>query len=221
MLGRQPPPARRSLSASALHRDRILANDKFWKNQKRLSPEEERALEDRWDGRHQLHFSKNNEILTPGLRDYFDRGRELPSEESFWVRSQTPVRPTYLLSHDPRHEDPDGSARFRTRPHLATSPFRPRPPRPVLRRLEDSWNGRHHVTTSLWNDLYHENSREYFSRNVAPRSERVLQQRLNGITLHVNPHKHPDCENGCDDPPTAAEALIGVSRDGTDEPRRP
>mmetsp|Transcript_125633 Transcript_125633/g.250692 ORF Transcript_125633/g.250692 Transcript_125633/m.250692 type:complete len:166 (-) Transcript_125633:70-567(-) len=56
-----------------------------------------RPLELGWNSRHQLHFSRNNEVVPAGLREYFDRVRQLPDEQS-WNPQRTPIRATYSLS---------------------------------------------------------------------------------------------------------------------------
>merc|ERR1712217_75584 len=75
-------------------------------------------------------------------------------------------------------------------------------------RRKATWDARHHVTVSAGNHLLHDNSKEYFSRVLQPRSKRVLQQRKNGVTLHMHPHRQVGNPDGVDDHPSPAEMLL-------------
>lgn len=175
--------------------------DPFWKLRS-LSREEENALEDQWNNRHQIHFSRLNSRINPSIRDYFDRQRD-DSEAHPGVRSQVQLRPTWLL----------GERKF---DHDSNDGFKPSPTSSLQRMAstyaEDTkvtgWNDRHHVTVSSGNRRLHENQREYFSRFVAPRSKRVLPQRPTGITAHQFPHAQRGNPNGQDDGPSPAGYLL-------------
>eukprot|EP00933_Yihiella_yeosuensis_P054207 TRINITY_DN52591_c0_g1_i1.p1 TRINITY_DN52591_c0_g1~~TRINITY_DN52591_c0_g1_i1.p1 ORF type:complete len:279 (+),score=36.70 TRINITY_DN52591_c0_g1_i1:68-838(+) len=217
------------LNAAQLERQRTLQGDSFWRNQKDLTPSARKKLEKGWDGRHQLHFSRNNSILTLTCRDYFDRPREFPPETGAEIKNVRAI-PTWTLGSEPAYKgapmrmctgcsDPvlrQLPVRYeRCKPFSKTGPA-PKPSAlerststPAMKPREDGWDARHALLHSAANSVYHESDKEYFSMYLQPRSKRVVPKRVNGITQLLRPHKHPyGNADGADDPISLGETLL-------------
>jgi len=161
-----------------------------------VSPQEHKALETGWDARHGLHFSRNNKLWNPGLRDYFDRQRD--DQEHPGVKPQVRWRPTWLLTVGYQNKDID--------PSKAVTNNIPRgAPIPGKKK---QWDDRHWKTHSEANGHYHDGNREYFSRHVNARSVRLLPLQPKGIQRSLFPHCIPGNPEGCDDEPSTAELMV-------------
>jgi len=155
-----------------------------------MSHDDEKKLEKSWDGRHQMHFSMTNAILNPVCRDYFDRPREIatnqPGVSKKNYRSSWQLNSGYVIKDKSR--DADGN------------------PKQSKRRV--GWDGRHGVTVSENNHVLGENDREYFSRFVDKRADRLLPQQQKGLTRHYQPIRLKGNSEGVDDPHTHSELLL-------------
>jgi len=192
--------------------DSELSTNSFWRHQRKLTDKEKNTLEDKWNHRHHKHPSQLNDKTCFGLRDYFDRPRELESDSRPGLKAQVRWKPGWRLDSE---EDPAVMAKERRelefsraasganldRPSISAVP-------PTLNQREH-WSQRHHVTHSVANRCFHEHDREYFGRFVDPRSHMVVPNRVKGITRHYLPHKHPVNPDGSDDGPSNAEVLMG------------
>lgn len=185
------------LSAAKTHRQKLLQSVEFWRNQKDLTPEDQRLLENSWDSRHWMHFSRNNDILPLMCRDYFDRPRYIPPETGFEIK-QDRLATSWLLK-----EPLEASLRPHTSPLLERSFSTPE-----MKPLEDGWNDHFHCTHSASNHLYHENNREYFSTYCNGRSKQVLPRKQRGLEKHYFPRRSVCKLEGVDDPPSLAETLL-------------
>lgn len=161
-------------------------------------------LEEMWDGRHGIHFSRMNHMMNPAFRDYFDRGREaekVPGPPG--VRPQVCWRPHWSLNvyeKRPANFNNEGPSAERGVPEALKTKSD--------RRGEGGWDNRFHITHSMANHLFHDAAKELFSRNVPPRSERVLVNQQKGITKHIYRHPVKHNPDGSDDRPSSAEALL-------------
>lgn len=172
-----------------------------------ISIEDKRTLEQKWDGRHHRNYQLLNDTFHPCFRDYFDRKRELDDESQPGVKAAKRMLPTWS-NNCPELED-----------EVDSRPGRPPVDRhaSVEEQRENGWNGRHGVTHSGGNHRYHDSEREYFGRCVAPRSKRVISQRVHGITKHQLPHKMHGVPDGVDDDTPPAEVFLA----GLSAPPRP
>jgi len=206
---RKGPGPGRSLSSSELFRRRELKKEPYWRNQTFLDTKERKLLEDKWNGRHQMHFSYTNPILNPAYRDYFDRPRDLRDDKDprlNVIRWQS----SWALGDSQR-----GDGAMTRSSEFGRSPSSPSLSRSAAShaRRRSGWNDRHQVTHSAANELFSEGQKEYFSKFVEPRSKRVLPNRMYGITQHLYPHHQLGNPEGCDDGPTAAELLLSEMDD--------
>jgi len=200
-----------SANSLSLLRTQMLQHEPRWRNQVDLTDEEKDALETSWDGRHGLHFSRNNPILSPGCRDYFDRPRQLPPE-TLEECVKVAGKPVKLISNWALEPEPqDLSASF-GRSKKSAFMGRSCSGFPEFAKAEAGWNDRHHVTASEANHLFHDNDKEYFSKFQERRSKRVIPKRVNGITQHLYPFRQRGNPDGRDDPPPLSESLL--RRDG-------
>eukprot|EP00441_Pelagodinium_beii_P017332 CAMPEP_0197662192 /NCGR_PEP_ID=MMETSP1338-20131121/52420_1 /TAXON_ID=43686 ORGANISM="Pelagodinium beii, Strain RCC1491" /NCGR_SAMPLE_ID=MMETSP1338 /ASSEMBLY_ACC=CAM_ASM_000754 /LENGTH=243 /DNA_ID=CAMNT_0043239921 /DNA_START=67 /DNA_END=798 /DNA_ORIENTATION=- len=205
----------KSASANSLSmlRTQRIEHEPFWRNQKDLTDVEKSDLEGTWESRHWMHFSRNNPILSPGCRDYFDRPRHLPPEtlaEVVKVAGQ-PVKLVSTWALEPEARDL-GQSFGRSK---SAGMGRSGSGLPQYAKRESGWNDRHHITVSEANHLFHDNDREYFSKFQERRSKRVIPKRVNGVTQHLYPLKHPGNPDGRDDPVPLSESLL---RRGTELP---
>lgn len=201
-----PQSLRRSRSLSQSKSKRPQA-DQFW-NLRNLTSEEEAALEEQWNGRHHMHFSRVNAKVNPAVRDYFDRQRDDDADRP-WVRSHVRIRSTWSLAESGRELDGVDVLRSSSTASLerSTASLQRIPPALGTGRAAGGWDDRHHVTVSLNNRRLHENQREYFTRVVAPRSKRVLPQRPSGITQHQYHYAMRGSPYGQDDNPSTVFML--------------
>lgn len=177
-----------------------------------MSDEELETLEGTWTGRHWLHFSRNNPILSPTCRDFFDRPRHERDEKNTGVTKIAKLVPSWSLGQEPR----DTGAIFGKARTVGLG--RSCSGLPAFAHAESGWNDRHHVTHSEANHLFHDSDREYFSLYQGRRSKRVVPKRVNGITNLLYPHRHKGNPDGKDEPVTAGELLL---RPGHDLPVHP
>lgn len=177
-----------------------------------MTDEEQETLESTWEGRHWKHFSRNNAILSPGCRDYFDRPRLERSENNLGVTKIAKLVPSWSLEPEPR----DLGAIFGK--SRAVGMGRSCSGLPQFAQSESGWNDRHHVTHSEANHLFHDSDREYFSLHQGRRSKRVIPKRVNGITTLLYPHRHRRNPDGKDEPVSVGELLL---RPGHDLPVHP
>lgn len=197
-------------SLSAL-RHQMLQHEPFWRNQREMTDEELETLESTWDKRHWMHFSRNNPILSPTCRDYFDRPRHERGEYAGVTKIVKQI-PSWSLEPEPR----DIGAIFgRSRP---VGLGRSCSGLPQFAQTEAGWNDRHHVAHSEANHLFHDNDREYFGSFQGKRSKRVIPKRVNGITNLLYPYRQKGNPDGMDQPPTNGELLL---RPGHDLPVHP
>lgn len=185
--------------SAAQQRSLELAQDPYWRNQKPVSRQQKRRLETSWDDRHQFSFaSQLNSLMQKNMRDYFDRPRELPIDSLAGVKPKACWRPTWSLTSGYKIADRPFS--------MARSSELDMEPLSVARR--GGWDGRHHITHSQANHLFHDNDREYFGLFLNKRSERVLQPRTRGLTYHYKPLMVRGNPDGADEGPTNSELLM-------------
>lgn len=171
-------------------------------------------MEDGWDGRHIMHFSRNNVLLNPVSRDYFDRPRVEKKDSDPGLRV-VPVRATWSLGDlhtypaaGPLSGDSPTSSSSRQSPYMAPERVKAHAEKKWQKVAEAAWDGRHATMHSTGNELLHDSQKELFGRFVKSRSQVVVPHRVHGITEHYFPHHQYGNENGCDDAPTAAELLL-------------
>lgn len=139
---------------------------------KPLSPDEASSLEQGWNTRHHVSFSKGNLEIHPMHRSYFDRLRELESMAP-GPKQTPPLECSFLLP--PKEHSAE---RLPVPPMVEPLPALP----PSAFPHPKVWNTRHGVTHSKGNKFYHDKDRELFSRYLQPARSRVSPERTFGIT---------------------------------------
>jgi hypothetical protein len=208
----QPAPKRKLRSfAKSLSANSLTKDEAWWKAVRDLSHEEKHLCEREWNPSHHACFSANNENTNPIFRNYFGRPRDYADMYHPGVRPKIDLRPTWSLHNGLR--DPDAG-------NVAGIGRQDAEPGTEMGKIEAGWDSRHHVTVSMQNRHVYECQREYFTRFVGPRSERMLPQQTRGITMHHYPHAMPGSVAGRDDPPMVGEAML-TSDDALPVPRVP
>lgn len=210
-----------SSALPVLRGNRTLKQDVFWRNQRDLSAVEQKSLEEQWNSRHTVVYSRRNNQLAANCRDYFDRPRHV-QDASVYLPVSVALKPVWLLSCVSQQslgsQGALGSANIPGQLGGSSGASEPQSSRhseaskltagTANLSSRSDWNDRHHITQSVGNLHLHDNDREYFGRFLEPKSKRVLQHRVNGLTKHHFPIVQPGQPDGRDGDLSQAEVWI-------------